>query len=68
MVKHTLKRHTSEALFEKSKNYFPGGVNSPVRAFKSVEGAPLFIKKGDGSIFGMKTIINLLIFVVVGVL
>ena len=48
MVKHTLKRHTSEALFEKSKNYFPGGVNSPVRAFKSVEGAPLFIKKGDG--------------------
>jgi glutamate-1-semialdehyde 2,1-aminomutase len=48
MVKNTLKRHTSEALFEKSKNYFPGGVNSPVRAFKSVEGAPLFIKKGDG--------------------
>ncbi|MEL6926483.1 MAG: glutamate-1-semialdehyde 2,1-aminomutase, partial [Bacteroidota bacterium] len=28
--------------------YFPGGVNSPVRAFKSVSGPPLFIKKGDG--------------------
>lgn len=28
--------------------YFPGGVNSPVRAFKSVYGTPLFIKKGDG--------------------
>lgn len=47
-TKHALKRSTSEALFEKSKTYFPGGVNSPVRAFKSVEGAPLFIKKGDG--------------------
>ena len=48
IAKHTLKREVSEGLFEKSKTYFPGGVNSPVRAFKSVEGAPLFIKKGDG--------------------
>lgn len=39
---------TSDSLFEKAKTYFPGGVNSPVRAFKSVEGGPLFIKKGDG--------------------
>ena len=29
--------------------YFPGGVNSPVRAFKSVYGTPLFIERGDGS-------------------
>jgi glutamate-1-semialdehyde 2,1-aminomutase len=43
-----IQRSTSESLFEKSKTYFPGGVNSPVRAFKSVDGAPLFIKKGDG--------------------
>jgi glutamate-1-semialdehyde 2,1-aminomutase len=43
-----IKRTTSEGLFEKAKTYFPGGVNSPVRAFKSVEGSPLFIKKGDG--------------------
>lgn len=43
-----LKRSTSEQLFEKAKTYFPGGVNSPVRAFKSVGGTPLFIKKGDG--------------------
>ena len=42
------QRTTSEALFEKAKTYFPGGVNSPVRAFKSVDGAPLFMKKGDG--------------------
>lgn len=39
----------SAALFEKAKNYFPGGVNSPVRAFRSVGGTPLFIKKGKGS-------------------
>ncbi len=43
-----ISRKTSAELFEKSKTYFPGGVNSPVRAFKSVEGTPLFIKKGDG--------------------
>lgn len=43
-----ISRKTSEELFEKSKTYFPGGVNSPVRAFKSVDGNPLFIKKGDG--------------------
>lgn len=49
MSQTQLKRTTSEALYEKAKNYFPGGVNSPVRAFKSVEGAPLFIKKGDGA-------------------
>jgi glutamate-1-semialdehyde 2,1-aminomutase len=49
-TKKDIKRTTSEALFEKSKTYFPGGVNSPVRAFKSVEGSPLFIKKGDGCI------------------
>ncbi|MES2800234.1 MAG: glutamate-1-semialdehyde 2,1-aminomutase [Bacteroidota bacterium] len=42
-----ISRSTSEQLFEKAKTYFPGGVNSPVRAFKSVEGSPLFIKKGD---------------------
>jgi len=39
----------STALFERAKNYFPGGVNSPVRAFRSVGGTPLFIKKGKGS-------------------
>ncbi|MEX2483017.1 MAG: glutamate-1-semialdehyde 2,1-aminomutase [Brumimicrobium sp.] len=43
-----MKRSNSEALYKTAKNYFPGGVNSPVRAFKAVEGAPLFIKKGEG--------------------
>jgi glutamate-1-semialdehyde 2,1-aminomutase len=44
-----MKRQRSTELFEKAKNYFPGGVNSPVRAFRSVGGTPLFIKKGKGS-------------------
>lgn len=47
-TKTSISRATSEQLFETAKTYFPGGVNSPVRAFKSVEGAPLFMKKGDG--------------------
>lgn len=45
---NTIPRIRSSALFEEAKQYFPGGVNSPVRAFKSVSGPPLFIKKGDG--------------------
>ncbi len=49
MSNSTISRKRSEELFEQAKNYFPGGVNSPVRAFKSVYGSPLFIKKGDGS-------------------
>jgi glutamate-1-semialdehyde 2,1-aminomutase len=39
----------SAALFESARQYFPGGVNSPVRAFRSVGGNPLFIEKGKGS-------------------
>lgn len=44
-----MKRERSEALFAKAKTYFPGGVNSPVRAFRSVGGTPLFIQKGKGA-------------------
>lgn len=43
-----ISRKKSEQLFETAKNLFPGGVNSPVRAFKSVDGAPIFFKKGNG--------------------
>ncbi|MFM1876754.1 MAG: glutamate-semialdehyde -aminomutase [Bacteroidota bacterium] len=39
----------SEQHFEKAKTLFPGGVNSPVRAFGSVGGTPRFITKGKGS-------------------
>lgn len=44
-----MKNENSSQLFEKAKNFFPGGVNSPVRAFRSVGGTPLFIDKGKGS-------------------
>ncbi|WP_295768094.1 glutamate-1-semialdehyde 2,1-aminomutase [uncultured Mucilaginibacter sp.] len=44
-----ISREKSAALYAKAQTYFPGGVNSPVRAFKSVYGTPLFIKKGDGA-------------------
>src|ERR1700744_1470633 len=47
--KPDISREKSAELYEKAKTFFPGGVNSPVRAFKSVYGTPLFIKKGDGS-------------------
>ena len=40
---------TSQQLFERAQLSIPGGVNSPVRAFKSVGGAPLFIQKAEGA-------------------
>jgi glutamate-1-semialdehyde 2,1-aminomutase len=46
--KPDIVREKSAELYEKAKTYFPGGVNSPVRAFRSVYGTPLFIQKGDG--------------------
>jgi glutamate-1-semialdehyde 2,1-aminomutase len=42
------RREKSAELFARAKAVFPGGVSSPVRAFKSVSGPPLFIKRGDG--------------------
>lgn len=44
-----MKQIKSENLFEEAKKYIPGGVNSPVRAFKSVGGNPIFMKKGEGA-------------------
>ena len=38
----------SETEYELARRYIPGGVNSPVRAFKSVGGAPVFIKRAKG--------------------
>jgi glutamate-1-semialdehyde 2,1-aminomutase len=39
----------SEELFARAQRVIPGGVNSPVRAFKAVGGSPLFIVWGEGS-------------------
>src|SRR4030065_725623 len=43
------KPNRSEKLFQEAQRYLPGGVDSPVRAFKAVGGTPLFIKRGKGS-------------------
>lgn len=45
----TKRTNKSDQLFTNSKKYFPGGVNSPVRAFRSVGGTPLFIERGNGA-------------------
>ena len=39
----------SSALFAEAKKYIPGGVNSPVRAFKAVGGDPIFVKEAKGA-------------------
>ena len=39
----------SEKLWKKAQRYMPGGVNSPVRAFKGVGGSPIFVERGKGA-------------------
>ena len=39
----------NQQLFERAQKHIPGGVNSPVRAFRSVGGTPLFFQKGAGA-------------------
>ncbi len=43
-----LETTTSKSLFAKARKFIPGGVNSPVRAFKAVGGNPIFIHRADG--------------------
>ena len=44
-----MKTEASRSAFEEAQQFIPGGVDSPVRAFKSVGGTPLFIEKGEGA-------------------
>lgn len=44
-----MKTDLSQKLFARAQELFPGGVNSPVRAFRGVGGTPLFIARGRGS-------------------
>ena len=44
-----MRYQRSSALFAEAKKYIPGGVNSPVRAFKAVGGEPIFIKEAKGA-------------------
>lgn len=46
---HMRRTDTSEALFERASRYIPGGVNSPVRAFRAVGLTPLYIDHGRGA-------------------
>ena len=45
--------------YQEALNYIPGGVNSPVRAFKSVDRDPIFIKKLKDHTYMMKMEINI---------
>ncbi len=45
-----MQTHQSEQLFAQAKTLIPGGVNSPVRAFRSVGGTPRFIERGEGAL------------------
>ena len=44
-----MRYERSSKLFHEAKKIIPGGVNSPVRAFKSVGGTPIFIEKAKGA-------------------
>ncbi|MGB5554430.1 MAG: glutamate-1-semialdehyde 2,1-aminomutase [Flavobacteriaceae bacterium] len=44
-----MRYQRSSALFSEAKKYIPGGVNSPVRAFKAVGGDPIFVKEAKGA-------------------
>jgi glutamate-1-semialdehyde 2,1-aminomutase len=46
---HAVTTSRSQSLYTEAQQYMPGGVNSPVRAFRAVGGEPLFIAKGKGS-------------------
>ncbi len=47
-LEHSLNRSHSQSLFDRAVKLIPGGVNSPVRAFKSVGGNPIFIRRAHG--------------------
>jgi glutamate-1-semialdehyde 2,1-aminomutase len=47
----TMTRSRNDVLFDRAKNLIPGGVNSPVRAFKAVGGTPRFVQRAQGAYF-----------------
>ena len=44
-----MRYQRSSTLFKEAQQVIPGGVNSPVRAFKSVGGTPIFVEKAKGA-------------------
>ena len=49
MAEGPTERLTNAALFERAKRVLVGGVNSPVRSFRSVGGTPYFVARGEGA-------------------
>ena len=47
--RHPMTQSISSSLFSEARRYIPGGVNSPVRAFRNVGGEPFFVAKAKGS-------------------
>ena len=47
----TMTRSRNDVLFDRAKKLIPGGVNSPVRAFKAVGGTPRFVQRAQGAYF-----------------
>jgi glutamate-1-semialdehyde 2,1-aminomutase len=48
-IRHPMDHTRSQQLFERARLSIPGGVNSPVRAYRSVGGTPPFIERGEGA-------------------
>jgi glutamate-1-semialdehyde 2,1-aminomutase len=51
MVQPTTQASRNDQLFERARKTIPGGVNSPVRAFKAVGGTPRFVQRANGAYF-----------------
>jgi len=51
MIQPTLQASRNDQLFERARRSIPGGVNSPVRAFKAVGGTPRFVQRAKGAYF-----------------
>ena len=56
----------NQRLYERAQRVIPGGVNSPVRAFRAVGGTPRFVQRAQGRIFGMPMAAAILITLVLG--
>ncbi len=45
-----MSKDTNAALYDRARKVIPGGVNSPVRAFRAVGGTPRFMARGEGAV------------------
>ena len=51
MIQNPMTQNLNQALFDRAQECIPGGVNSPVRAFRAVGGTPRFVKRAQGAYF-----------------